>query len=62
MDQLRRVSLAFAILASIFAFVAGVIMFFVVEPPFLAFIFLVTSAIAVGCFLIAGIAGYFGSG
>jgi len=53
------VSLAVAIVASILALISGAILFFVIEPPFLASIFLACSAIAIICFLIAGAAGYF---
>lgn len=60
MRQLRTVSLAVAIAASVLALVAGVILFFVVEPPLLASIFVACGAIAIGCFLISGIAAYFG--
>ena len=59
MRQLRTVSLAVAIVASILALISGAILFFVIEPPFLASIFLACSAIAIICFLIAGAAGYF---
>ncbi len=48
-----------AILASILALISGVIMFFVIEPPFLASIFLACGAIAIICFVIAGIVGYY---
>jgi len=59
MKQLRGVSIAVAIVASILAMISGVILFFVIEPPFLASIFLACAAIAVGCFIVAAIAGYF---
>jgi hypothetical protein len=59
MAQLRRVSLAFAIVASIIALVSGVILFFVIEPPFLASIFLASAVSAIACFVLAGIVGYF---
>jgi hypothetical protein len=59
MGQLRRVSIVVAIIGSVFAMVSGVILFFVIEPPFLASIFLASAAIAIICFLIAGLAGYF---
>ncbi len=59
MAQLRRVSLVFAIIASIVALVSGAILFFVIEPPFLASIFLASAMIAIGCFVLAGIGGYF---
>ncbi len=60
MRQLRCVSLAIAIVASVLALIASVILFFVVEPPFLVSIFVACAAIAIGCFLLAGIAAYFG--
>jgi hypothetical protein len=59
MDQLRRVSIVFAVVAFIFAMITGAILFFVVEPPFLVRVFLALSAIAIGCFALAGIAAYF---
>jgi len=59
MRQLRRVSIAFAIIASVLALISGAILFFVIEPPFLASIFLACAAIAIGCFILAAIAGYF---
>ena len=59
MDQLRRVSIAFAVVAFILALITGVILFFVIEPPFLVRIFVALSAIAIGCFALAGIAAYF---
>ena len=59
MKQLRGVSIAVAIVASILAMISGVILFFVIEPPFLASIFLACAAIAVGCFIVAAVAGYF---
>ncbi len=59
MAQLRSVSLVFAIIASIIALVSGAILFFVIEPPFLASIFLASASIAIGCFVLAGIGGYF---
>jgi hypothetical protein len=31
----------------------------VIEPPFLASIFLACAAIALGCFVVAAVAGYF---
>ena len=58
MDQLRRVSMMVAVVAAIFAMVSGSILFFVIEPPFLASIFLASSAISLGCFVVAGIAAY----
>jgi hypothetical protein len=39
--------------------VSGFILFFVVEPPFLASIFLASALIAIGCFVLTGIAAYF---
>jgi hypothetical protein len=59
MDQLRRVSIAFALVAFVLAFVTGAILFFVIEPPILVRIFVVFSAIALGCFGLAAIAAYF---
>jgi hypothetical protein len=59
MTQLRTVSMIFAIIASVVALVAGFILFFVVEPPFLASIFLAAASIAIGCFILTGIAAYF---
>ena len=59
MRQLRRVSIAVAIIASVLALISGTILFFVIEPPFLASIFLACAAIAIGCFIVSGIAGYF---
>jgi hypothetical protein len=61
MRQLRRVSIVVAIVASIFALISGTILFFVIEPPFLASIFLACAAIAIGCFIVAAVAGYFSS-
>ncbi len=60
MAQLRTVSMIFAIIASIVAIVAGFILFFVIEPPFLASIFLASASIAIACFILTGIAAYFG--
>jgi hypothetical protein len=60
MRQLRTVSLAVAIIASILALTSGAILFFVTEPLFLASFFMACGAIAVACFVIAGIAGYYG--
>jgi hypothetical protein len=34
-------------------------LFFVIEPPFLASIFLACAAIAIGCFIVSAVAGYF---
>ena len=59
MDQLRRVSLAVAVIASVLALISALILFFSIEPPFLASIFLACAAIAIICFLIAGAVGYF---
>ena len=61
MRQLRTVSSVVVIIASGFALISGVILFFVLEPPFLASIFLACAAISVACFLISGIAAYFGN-
>jgi hypothetical protein len=57
--QLRKVSLGFAIAASIVALISGAILFFVIEPPFLASIFLASALSAIACFVLAGIVGYF---
>jgi NADH:ubiquinone oxidoreductase subunit 6 (subunit J) len=59
MDQLRRVSIVFALVAFILALITGAMLFFVIEPPFLVRIFVALSAIAIGCFALAGIAAYF---
>ena len=59
MDQLRRVSIAFAVVAFMLALITGALIFFVIEPPFLVRIFVALSAIAIGCFALAGIAAYF---
>ncbi|HEY6420928.1 MAG TPA: hypothetical protein VIX59_18175 [Candidatus Binataceae bacterium] len=59
MAQLRFACLVVAIIASICALVSGFILFFVIEPPFLASIFLAAGAIAIACFLIAGATAYF---
>ena len=59
MRQLRGVSIAVALIASVLALISGAILFFVIEPPFLASIFLACAAIAVGCFIVAAVAGYF---
>ena len=59
MEQLRRVSIAFAVVAFILAMIAGAVIFFVIEPPFLVRIFVALSAIAIGCFALAGVAAYF---
>ena len=60
MAQLRTVSIIFAIVASVVAIAAGFILFFLFEPPFLASIFLASALIAIGCFVLTGIATYFG--
>ncbi len=57
--QIRQVCVGVAIVASLLALVSGVILFFVIEPPFLASIFLASALIAISCFAIAGIAAYF---
>ncbi len=59
MKQLRGVSIVVAIIASVLAMISGAILFFVIEPPFLASIFLACAASALGCFIVAAIAGYF---
>lgn len=59
MGQLRTVSLVVAIIATVIALVAGFILFFVIEPPFLASIFLAAALIAIGCFVLAGLSAYF---
>ena len=59
MKQLRGVSIVVAIIASVFAMISGAILFFVIEPPFLASIFLACAAIAIGCFIVSAVAGYF---
>jgi hypothetical protein len=59
MDQLRRVSLVVAIVAAVLAVASGAILFFVIEPPFLASIFLACAAIAIACFAIAALGSYF---
>jgi len=59
MDQLRRVSMVFAIVAFVLAMITGAVLFFVIEPPFLARVFVALSAIAIGCFALAAIAAYF---
>jgi hypothetical protein len=60
MAQLRTVSMVCAIIATVIALVAGFILFFVIEPPFLASIFLASASIAIACFTLTGIAAYFG--
>jgi hypothetical protein len=57
--QLRTVSIVVAIVASVLAAASGAIMFFVVEPPLIASIFLASGVIAIACFVIAGLTGYF---
>ncbi len=59
MAQLRKVCIVVAVIASVLAVVSGAILFFVIEPPFLASIFLACAAIAIACFVIAGITAYF---
>jgi hypothetical protein len=59
MAQLRTVSLVVASIATVIALVAGFILFFVIEPPFLASIFLASALIAIGCFVVAGVSAYF---
>jgi hypothetical protein len=59
MRQLRLVSIVVAIIASVLALISGVILFFVIEPPFLASIFLACAAIAIGCFIVSAVAGYY---
>jgi hypothetical protein len=59
MNQLRRVSTAVAIAASVLALISGSILFFVIEPPFLASIFLACAAIAIACFAVAAVGAYF---
>ncbi|HEY6395109.1 MAG TPA: hypothetical protein VIX12_06790, partial [Candidatus Binataceae bacterium] len=61
MAQLRTASLIVAIIASVIAFISGSILFFVIEPPFLASIFLAAAAIAIICFSITGICAYWES-
>jgi len=59
MAQLRTVSMVFAAVASVVAIISGFILFFLFEPPFLASIFLASALIAIGCFVLTGIAAYF---
>ncbi len=59
MDQLRRVSIAVALIAFVLALITGGVLFFVFEPPFLARVFVALSAIAIGCFALAAVAAYF---
>ena len=48
----------FAIISSVLALASGAVLFFVIEPPFLASIFLATAVISIGCFAVAGVAAY----
>ncbi|MFZ0660766.1 MAG: hypothetical protein WAM05_18745 [Candidatus Binataceae bacterium] len=57
--QVRRMCVIVAIISSVLALISGAIMFFVIEPPFLASIFLACGAIAIICFVIAGLVGYY---
>ncbi|MGB6554640.1 MAG: hypothetical protein WBE78_14190 [Candidatus Binataceae bacterium] len=57
--QVRRMCVIVAIISSLLALISGAIMFFVIEPPFLASIFLACGAIAIICFVIAGLVGYY---
>jgi ABC-type Mn2+/Zn2+ transport system permease subunit len=57
--QVRRMCVIVAIVASVLALISGVILFFVIEPPFLASIFLACGTIAIICFVIAGLVGYY---
>jgi hypothetical protein len=59
MAQLRKVSIYVAVIATILALISGVILFFVIEPPFLASIFLACAMIAIACFVIAAATAYF---
>lgn len=59
MDQLRRVSIAVAIVATVFALISGFVLLFLFEPPFLASIFLACAAVAIACFAIAALSAYF---
>lgn len=59
MRQLFRVSTTVAVIAAVLAAISGAILFFVIEPPFLASIFLACSLIAILCFGIAAIGAYF---
>lgn len=59
MRQLFRVSTAIAIVAAVLALISGAILFFVIEPPFLASIFLASSLIAVICFALAAFGAYY---
>ncbi len=53
------VSIVVAIIASVLALISGTILFFVIEPPFLASMFLACASIAIGCFIVSAVAGYF---
>ena len=59
MAQLRKVCLYVAVIAAVLALVSGGILFFVIEPPFLASIFLACAMIAIACFVIAAVTAYF---
>ena len=59
MNQLRTVSMVCAIISSIVALLSGAILFFVIEPPFLASIFLASALISIACFVLTGLASYF---
>jgi hypothetical protein len=59
MEQLRRVSIVFALVACVLAFITGAVLFFVIEPPFLVRLFVALAAIAIGCFVLAAIAAFF---
>ena len=60
MIQLRNVTIVCAIVSSIVALVSGAVLFFVIEPPFLASIFLASALISIACFVLTGLASYFG--
>ena len=60
MAQLRTVSIVFAIIASVVAMVAGFILFFRVRAAVAGVNFPGLRPIAIGCFVLAGIAAYFG--
>jgi hypothetical protein len=57
--QLFRVSTTIAIVAAVVALISGAMLFFVIEPPFLASIFLASSLIAVICFALAAVGAYY---
>ncbi len=59
MEQLCKVSAVVAVIATALALISGAILFFVIEPPFLASIFLACSLIAIGCFVLAALGAYF---